>query len=213
VSGGAGDRARRRFVLVAATANPDKASEIREILGSVGGLVLLARPAGVPEVDETGATLEENASLKAVAIAAATGLPAVADDTGLEVDALAGAPGVFAARYAGEDATYADNVAKLLRDLAALPNRGGARRARFRTVALVRFPDGREVWREGTVDGCIADAPRGDSGFGYDPVFVPDEGGGRTFAELRPEEKHAISHRGRAFRALGDALHAEGVLG
>lgn len=213
MSGGAGHRTTGPFTLVAATANPDKAAEIREILGSVGGLVLLARPAGVPEVEETGATLEENARLKAAALAATTGLPAVADDTGLEVDALGGAPGAFAARYAGEGATYDDNVAKLLRELAALPDRGGARRARFRTVALVRFPDGREVWREGAVDGSIADAPRGDSGFGYDPVFVPDGVGGRTFAELRREEKHVISHRGRAFRALADALRADGVLG
>ena len=203
------DRAEGRLVLVAATANPDKASEIREILGSVGGVALLARPAGVPEVQETGDTLVENARLKAVALATATGLAAVADDTGLEVDALGGAPGVFASRYAGEGASYADNVAKLLRELAARDDRGGARRARFRTVALVRFPDGREVWREGEVAGTIADAPRGISGFGYDPVFVPDEGDGRTFAELSPTEKHAISHRGRAFRALADALAAE----
>lgn len=192
--------------LVAATANPDKAAEIREILGEAGGVELLARPAGIPEVEETGETLEENARLKAAALAAATGMPAVADDTGLEVDALGGVPGVRAARYAGDDATYVDNVAKLLRELAALPDRGGARRARFRTVAFVRFPDGRELWREGTVEGTIADVPRGARGFGYDPVFVPDEADGRTFAELGSEEKHAISHRGRAFRALAAAL-------
>ncbi len=202
-----------RLVLVAATANPDKAAEIREILGSFDGIVLVARPADVPEVEETGGTLEENARLKAAALASATGLPAVADDTGLEVDALGGAPGVFAARYAGEHAAYDDNVAKLLSELAALPDRGGARRARFRTVALLRFPDGRELWREGTVDGVIADGPRGETGFGYDPVFVPDEGDGHTFAELGPEEKHAISHRGRAFRALADAMRAEGLGG
>ncbi len=213
MSEGAADRAEGRLVLVAATANPDKAAEIREILGGVGGVALLARPAGVPEVQETGATLVENARLKAVALAAATGLAAVADDTGFEVDALGGAPGVFASRYAGGGASYADNVAKVLRELAARDARGGARRARFRTVALVRFPDGREVWREGAIEGTIADAPRGISGFGYDPVFVPDEGDGRTFAELSPSEKHAISHRGRAFRALADALRQERVLG
>ncbi len=201
------------LTLVAATANLDKASEIEEILGSLGGLVLLPRPSGVPEVEESGDTLEENARLKAVALAVATGMPAVADDTGLEVDALGGAPGVFSARYAGEGATYADNVKKLLSALDASPGRGGARRARFRTVALVRFPDGRELWREGVVDGVVVDAPRGQGGFGYDPVFLPDEGGGRTFAELGSEEKHAISHRGRAFRALADALRAEGILG
>ncbi|HLW44677.1 MAG TPA: RdgB/HAM1 family non-canonical purine NTP pyrophosphatase [Acidimicrobiales bacterium] len=211
---GAGNEGRREvrggdpapLTLVAATANPDKAAEIREILGAAGGIELLARPAHVGDVDETGATLEENARLKAVALADATGIPAIADDTGIEVDALDGAPGVRSARYAGADATYADNVAKLLNELAALPDHGGARRARFRTVALVRFPDGREVSREGVVDGTIIDAPRGDAGFGYDPVFVPDEGDGRTFAELRPDEKHAISHRGRAFRALAEAL-------
>ena len=192
--------------LVAATANPDKLAEIREIFGAAGGVELLARPGDVPEAVETGDTLEENARLKAAALSAATGMPAVADDTGIEVEALGGAPGVRSARYAGEHATYADNVAKLLSELGDLPDRGGARRARFRTVALVCFPDGRELWREGAVAGTIADAPRGRRGFGYDPVFVPDEGDGRTFAELTPGEKHAISHRGRAFRALADAL-------
>lgn len=199
------------LTLVAATANPDKAAEIREILAGSSGVVLVPRPSGVPEVEETGDTLEENARLKAVALADATGMPAVADDTGLEVDALGGAPGVWSARYAGEEASYADNVAKLLRDLAALPDRGGARRARFRTIAFVRFPDGRELWREGAVTGTIAEVPRGGGGFGYDPVFVPDDGDGRTFAELSPAEKHTTSHRGRAFRALGDALRAESV--
>ena len=213
MSGGGPARSEGRLVLVAATANPDKAAEIREILGGVGGVALLDRPGGVPEVQETGDTLVDNARLKAAALTAATGLAAVADDTGLEVDALGGAPGVFAARYAGEGASYTENVAKLLSELAALPDRGGARRARFRTVAFVRFPDGRELWREGAIEGTIADAPRGVSGFGYDPVFVPDEGDGRTFAELSGSEKHAISHRGRAFRALADALAEERVLG
>jgi XTP/dITP diphosphohydrolase len=211
--GGDGDGRTPRLTLVTATANPDKAAEIHEILGETDGVVLLDRPEGVPDVDETGDTLEENARLKADALASATGMAAVADDTGLEVDALDGAPGVYAARYAGEHATYADNVAKLLGELDALADRGGARRARFRTVAFVRFPDGRELWREGAVDGTIADAPRGAGGFGYDPVFIPDEADGRTFAELLPEEKHSISHRGRAFRALADALREEGVVG
>jgi XTP/dITP diphosphohydrolase len=198
-----------RITLVAATANPDKAAEIREILEAArSGIVLLGRPGGVPEVEETGETLEENARLKAVALAEVTGIPSVADDTGLEVDALGGAPGVWSARYAGEEATYADNVAKLLRELGALPESGGERRARFRTVALVHFPDGRELWREGAVDGKIGEVPRGSGGFGYDPVFIPDEADGRTFAELSAAEKHAISHRGRAFRALADALCA-----
>ena len=118
----------------------------------------------------------------------------MADDTGLEVDALGGAPGVYSARYAGEDATYGDNVAKLLGALAARPDGGGARRARFRTVALAAFPDGAEVWAEGTVEGSIATAGRGGNGFGYDPVFVPDDAGGRTFAEMQADEKDAVSH-------------------
>jgi len=186
--------------LVLATANPDKAREIVAIAGATVDLV--ARPSGVPEVEETGATLLENARLKADALCRATGLPALADDTGLEVDALDGAPGVLSSRYAGEDATYADNVVKLLRALEGAETRT----ARFRTVALVRFPDGRELVGEGTVDGTIADAPRGVGGFGYDPVFVPDEGDGRTFAEMTSDEKHAISHRGRAVRQVLSAF-------
>jgi len=191
--------------LVLASANPDKASEIRSILGAaLPGLDLAPRPAGVSDVDETGATLLENARLKAAAIAAATGESAVADDTGLLVDALDGAPGVWSARFAGEGATYADNVAKLLSELAGVAP--GRRTARFETVALVRWPDGREVAATGAVEGVIASEPRGERGFGYDPVFVPAEGDGRTFAELLPVEKHALSHRGRAFRALAAQL-------
>lgn len=188
-----------RFVL--ATANPDKAREIAALLD---GFDVAPRPADVPEVDETGTTLEENARLKAVALVEATGCAAVADDTGLEVVALDGAPGVYSARFAGERATYADNVAKLLSVMAG----EAERRARFRTVALARFPDGREVVAEGVVDGVITSAARGASGFGYDPVFQPDEGDGRTYAELTLEEKNALSHRGRAFRALASQLRS-----
>jgi XTP/dITP diphosphohydrolase len=192
-----------KFVL--ASANRDKAAEISAILTSaVPGLVLAPRPPEVPDVEETGTTLIENARLKAAAIADATGEPAVADDTGLLVDALDGAPGVFSARFAGEGATYADNVAKLLAELAGVPPE--RRTARFETVALVCWPDGREVAATGAVDGVIATEPRGHGGFGYDPVFVPGEGDGRTFAELTPAEKHALSHRGRAFRALAAEL-------
>lgn len=187
--------------LVLASANPDKAAEIAAILE---GHELVARPAAVPEVEETGTTLEENARLKATALVEATGEPAVADDTGLEVAALDGAPGVYSARFAGAQATYADNVAKLVSCLAGMENR----RARFRTVALARFPDGREVLAEGVVEGVIAEHPRGSAGFGYDPVFVPDDGDGRTFAEMTSSEKHALSHRGRAFRALAGRLSA-----
>jgi XTP/dITP diphosphohydrolase len=192
--------------LVMASANPDKVTEIAAVLSGSLDVELLPRPPEVPDVVEDGQTLLDNARLKAQALVAATGLPAVADDTGLEVEALGGAPGVYSARYAGEDVTYADNVAKLLTELAALPDDGGSRAARFRTVALVAFPDGTELWAEGVVDGTIAPQAQGSAGFGYDPVFVPAEGGGVTFADMTPEAKHAISHRGRAFRALAAAL-------
>ena len=183
---------------VLATANPDKA---REIVAVLTGFDLELRPNHIPDVDETGDTLEDNARLKADAIVAATGKPAIADDTGLEVAALGGKPGVHTARFAGPNATYADNVRKLLADLDGVSDR----RARFVTVALAKFPDGREIVTTGAVDGTIATEARGLGGFGYDPVFVADEGDGRTFAEMG-SEKHEISHRGRAFRALAEAL-------
>jgi XTP/dITP diphosphohydrolase len=193
--------------LVLASANPDKAVEIADILSGVPGLVLVPRPVSVPEVVEDGDTLADNARLKAVAVMEATGEPAVADDTGLEVGALGGAPGVYSARFAGEEATYADNVAKLVRELAAVGAREPSqRRARFRTVALVAFPGGDELVAEGEVIGSIAREPIGMGGFGYDPVFVPEGGGGRTFAQMSAAEKHGLSHRGRAFRALADEL-------
>jgi XTP/dITP diphosphohydrolase len=190
--------------LVLATANPDKANEIVEILAAALGdaLELVPRPNDVPEVEETGATLEQNARLKARALVRATGIAAVADDSGLEVDFLRGEPGVRSARYAGEDATYADNVRQLLEALGT----ESRRTARFRTVALAAFPDGRELVAHGTVEGTIADEARGAGGFGYDPVFVPVQGDGRTFGELDAEAKHALSARGRAFRALAAGL-------
>jgi XTP/dITP diphosphohydrolase len=192
--------------LVCASANPDKVAEIAAIL-EPANIELLPRPSDVPDVVEDAETLEGNARLKALALCEATGLPAVADDTGLEVDALGGAPGVRSARFAGDDATYVDNVMKLLDALADLPE-PNERTARFRTAAMVRFPDGSEVIANGAVDGTIALGPRGDNGFGYDPVFEPAEGGGRTFAEMSADEKHAISHRGRAFRSLVSLLTA-----
>lgn len=187
--------------LVLASANPDKAREIAGLLAPAR-VELLPRPAFLGEVDETGDSLEANALLKARAVMEAAGEAAVADDTGLEVDALGGRPGVYAARYAGEGATYADNVAKLLAEMDGVTDR----RARFRTVAAVVWPDGREVVAHGVVEGVIADAPRGDGGFGYDPVFVPEGGAGLTYAEMTLPEKQAISHRGRAFRALAERL-------
>ena len=195
--------------IVLATANPDKAVEIRAVLVAEGvDLDLVPRPVDVPEVDETGATLEDNARLKAEALRDATGLAALGEDTGLEVDALGGAPGVCSARYAGEDASYSDNVDKLLADVLAVHR--ASRTARFRTVVVVAWPDGTELVASGTVEGVITDEPRGDGGFGYDPVFAPAGGGGRTFAELAPERKHAISHRGRALRALAARLRDAG---
>ena len=190
--------------LVVATANPDKAAELGAILEEeLDDLVeLVVRPQGVGVVEETGESLEDNARLKAVALVAATGEAAVADDTGLEVVALGGAPGTWSARFAGEAATYADNVAKLLAVLEGEIDR----RARFRTVVVCRFPDGTEIIGEGVVEGEIVTVPRGFGGFGYDPVFAPEGGGGRTFAEMSPAEKHELSHRGLALRCLAARL-------
>jgi XTP/dITP diphosphohydrolase len=189
--------------LVLASANPDKSAEIAAILAA-DGVAVAPRPPEVPDVEETGATLVENARLKAEAIRVASGRPSVADDTGLEVDALGGAPGVYSARYAGEGASYADNVAKLLRELGGRTR--SERGARFLTVALVSFPDGSELFAEGAVSGRIAAEARGSGGFGYDSVFIPDEGDGRTYAEMSAEEKNALSHRARAFHALATRL-------
>lgn len=186
--------------LVCASANPDKVAEIAAILAGV--VELVPRPADVPDVVEDADTLVGNARLKAVAICEAAGLPAVADDTGLEVDALGGAPGVYSARFAGDGCSYADNRRKLLDELTGATDR----RAVFRTCALVRWPGGRELVVDGVCAGTITEAERGSGGFGYDAVFVPDDGDGRTFAELSDAEKNAISHRGRAFAALLDAL-------
>jgi XTP/dITP diphosphohydrolase len=186
--------------LVCASANPDKVMEIAAILD---GLVdLLPRPPGVPEVAEDADTLIGNARLKAAAICAATGLPAVSDDTGLFVDAIGGAPGIYAARFAGEDATYADNRAKLLRELGETRNR----KASFVSAVMVVWPDGHELAVEGVCEGSIATAELGDRGFGYDPVFVPNDGDGRSFAQMSDAEKNQISHRGRALHALLTAL-------
>ena len=186
--------------LVCASANPDKVAEIQQLLAGV--VDLLPRPADVPDVVEDADSLLGNARLKAAALSAATGKPAVADDTGLEVVALDGAPGVDAAHYAGEGCSYADNRRKLLAELDGITDR----RAAFKTVAIVMWPDGTELAVEGVCPGVVTIEERGEVGFGYDSVFQPDEGGGATFAEMTAEAKHAISHRGRAFRALLTAL-------
>lgn len=186
--------------VVCASANPHKVAEINDLMAGI--VDLLPRPHDLADVDENDDTLVGNARLKARAVCDATGLPALADDTGLEVTALGGAPGVRTARFAGEPPNDANNRAKLLRDLDGTTDRS----ARFVTVAILCFPDGRELVAEGTCDGVIADAERGNRGFGYDPVFVPREGDGRTFAEMTIADKHALSHRGRAFRALAELL-------
>lgn len=222
----------RPFVI--ATGNADKAREIVEIFSAefqsvivsaavealdadvigfvcappdaiVTVLESIVRPAHAPDVEETGKTLEANARIKAAAVARALGVPAIADDTGLEVDALGGAPGIYSARYAGPGASYTDNCEKLLSEMR--DRLRASRTARFVTVALQHDPvRGDEVFERGKIEGVITDAPSGTNGFGYDPVFAPAGGGGRTFAQLSPGEKNAISHRGRAFRALANRI-------
>ena len=188
--------------LVCASANPDKVAEIEELL--IGIAEMLPRPTTLEEVVEDADSLVGNARLKAVAVRDASGCAAVADDTGLEVDALDGAPGIFAARFAGENATSADNRSKLLGDLAGIES--ADRSARFRTVVMVAWPDGSELVVEGVCEGRIADDEMGVAGFGYDSIFIPSEGEGRSFAQMSSDEKNKISHRGRAFQALAEAL-------
>lgn len=185
--------------LVVASKNPDKITEIEGVLDGTGLAEEIVRGLDWPDVDETGSTLEENALLKARVVVDATGLPVLADDTGLEVEALDGAPGVHTARYAGDAARYEHNVAKLIEEMSGI----GDRRARFRTVVALVFPDGVEVTAEGVLEGTITERPRGDGGFGYDPVFELE---GRTLAEMGPEEKNRLSHRALAIRALAESL-------
>ncbi|MBC7222358.1 RdgB/HAM1 family non-canonical purine NTP pyrophosphatase [Candidatus Bipolaricaulota bacterium] len=180
------------------TGNPAKLAEIREILGEIPGIEWVsAAELNLPEPKEEGKTLEENAIIKAVAYAKHSGLPALAEDTGLEVEALAGAPGVLSSRFSGKEKDYAANNEKLLALLSGKENR----RARFRTVACLALPDGRFWTSEGVLEGTIAEEPRGKGGFGYDPLFIP-EGESRTLAEMAPAEKNAISHRKRALEGL-----------
>ena len=192
--------------VVCASSNPHKVAEINELITALtNGLVnLVARPADLGDVDETENTLIGNARLKAVAVCTATNSPALADDTGLEVDALNGAPGVWSARFAGAGATDAQNRAKLLKALTPIAK--DRRTARFRTVVILRWPDSKEIICQGVCEGSIATSERGERGFGYDSLFIPSLGDGRTFAEMSIEEKHLISHRGNAFRALAQAV-------
>jgi len=190
--------------VVLGSANPHKAAEIRPLL-TAARIEVVAVGEIDPDwlVEETGETLEENAAIKARAASSRTGWTAVADDTGLFVDALGGAPGVHSSRYAGAGASYADNVRKLLAALEGVaPER---RTARFRTVAVVATPDGREAALDGVLEGRILEAPVGEGGFGYDPVFLVPETG-RSLAELPLEEKNRRSHRALAFAALGEFL-------
>jgi XTP/dITP diphosphohydrolase len=187
--------------LVVASKNPDKIAEIEEVLSETNLTGEIVRGLEWPDVEETGETLEENALLKARVVVEATGLPVLADDTGLEVAALDGAPGVHTARFAGIEARYEDNVAKLIDVLGGRTDRA----ARFRTVVALAFPDGAEVIAEGSVEGVITEEPRGSRGFGYDPVFAVD---GKTLSEMSLEEKNRLSHRARAIRALADAVGA-----
>ncbi len=183
------------------------AGKIREILAicSQWPVEWLTADERWPDVDETGRTYLDNALLKARAVAEAVGEPAVADDSGIEVDALGGAPGPRSARYAGEGASDEANLRMLIRAVSGVPPSG--RTARYRCIAAVAWPGGREMWAEGVCEGALASAPRGSGGFGYDPVFVP-VGWDQTMAELTPQEKDRISHRGRAFRALAELLRA-----
>lgn len=186
--------------LVCASANPKKVQEIARLLPSWVNLV--PRPDHVGDVDESAPTLEGNAIIKAVEIANAMEEWAISDDTGLEVDALNGEPGVRSARFAGEDATDADNRALLLSRLQGQSQRS----ARFRTVVALVNSKGEIHFETGICEGRIAESERGDGGFGYDSLFIPNEGDGRTFAEMSAEEKDAISHRGRALRKIPDLL-------
>jgi XTP/dITP diphosphohydrolase len=201
----------RRPRLLLATSSPNKLRELRAILDGVPVELVSLRETGAgepPEVEETGATFLDNARIKARAYAAWSGMAAVADDSGLEVDALGGRPGVRSARYGGEEASDRENLDKLLRELDGVPPE--RRSARYWCAAVLADPPG-ESWREwhteAAWEGRIIDAPRGTGGFGYDPVFLPD-GWDRTSAEVDAATKDAASHRGRALRALRPAIEA-----
>ena len=197
--------------ILLATANPDKAREMEEILSACGASLppirwrRLAEFPGLPQPVEDGETFLANARLKALHYARHTGLWTIADDSGLEVDALGGDPGVRSARYAGEPSNAKANNALLVRNLAGIP--AGQRTARFRCAAVLAAPDQTLASAEGTVEGRIVDEPRGTNGFGYDPHFWIDAAG-MTAAEMPPDRKHAVSHRGQALRRLRQQLQS-----
>lgn len=196
-------------MLIVATANPDKASEMLDILRSVGIEASCAPAGDLPQIEETGATLEENALIKARACCTRLGRACVAEDTGLFVRALGGGPGVYTSRFAGPGCTYDENVRKLISVLRG--ETGVSRRAVFTTVAAVCTPSGVEIYAAGELDGEIAEEPRGSGGFGYDPVFTV-LGTGLTLAELGREMKNSLSHRNSALRALASKLTERGGL-
>jgi XTP/dITP diphosphohydrolase len=194
--------------LVLATRNRHKGEELAALLGDLGITIrTLDEFPDAPDVVEDGDTCEANAIKKARAIAQFTGLPAVADDTGLEVDALGGRPGIYAARYAGEDATYEDNCQKLLREMAGVPRE--QRTARFLTVAAIALPSDEIRVAQGTLDGAIAEQASGALGFGYDPVFLIPELG-KTLAQLSADQKNTISHRAKAFAKMREIVRSYG---
>jgi XTP/dITP diphosphohydrolase len=193
--------------LLVATNNPGKIREYKDLLQGLPDQVVITFPTqeGLDlDVEELGDTFAENARIKAVAYAQASGLLTMADDSGLEVDALDGAPGVRSARYAGPGANDVDRYRKLLAEMAGIPP--GERAARFRCVVALALPDGPVYTADGTCEGEIGFAPRGEQGFGYDPVFLVEGHGGRTLAELEPEVKNQISHRARAVAAAEPTL-------
>ena len=191
--------------IIFATANRGKLREAAEVLGP-GFEVVSPADLGITEdIPETGATLQENSLQKAQYLFDRTGLPCFADDTGLEVDALGGAPGIYSARYAGPGHDSEANMDKLLAELIKLDDR----RARFRTVVTLILADGQPHFFEGSCEGSIAREKSGCGGFGYDPVFLPDAYPGRTLAEVSEEEKNAVSHRGKAIRAMAEWLRGK----
>ena len=196
--------------IIFATGNKGKLREAAEVLGPDYEIVSPASLGITEDIPETGSTLQENSLQKAQYLFERTGLPCFADDTGLEVDALGGAPGIYSARYAGPGHDHEKNMDKLLAELeirrSGSANDDMSRRARFKTVVTLILADGQPRFFEGCCEGSIATEKRGTGGFGYDPVFLPDAYPGRTLAEVSEEEKNAVSHRGRAIRAMADWL-------
>lgn len=195
--------------IIFATSNPGKMSEIREIMQDLGVEILSMKEAGIEaDIVEDGKTFEENALIKARTIRDLTGCLVLADDSGLVVDALNGEPGIYSARYMGEDTSYDLKNANIIERLSGMKDRG--RSARFVCVIAAAFPDGTEETRQGTIEGRIAYEPAGENGFGYDPIFyVPEYG--CTTAQLSAEQKNEISHRGKALRAIKEVIRQRGI--